>query len=225
MSAYFCEVKDGSDPSSLMIENPIDLSDWIGMFVAKDFEQLQAKLVSLVSDKKYNLYFHHKSQFNYHFNPSQFQHGAIYTGKKKLDEKEPKDKKVTASQLGLIQTACWFEKHVKEVADVVYRKKTRKQKNARIHHYNVQLCIIIVKQKVPKQKSAPSNIVISSLLSTDSTTPSIEEDNAGTSSIPNIKKRKSRDVFKFKARSICIALHVSIQLFQKRFRNNRISSW
>ena len=49
-----------------------------------------------------------------------------------------------------IETAGEFEKHLREISEVVYRNGGRRNRYKKIHHYSVELCIVLTKEKLRK---------------------------------------------------------------------------
>ena len=246
ISATFVAAKNGSKPS-LSIHNPVDLTDSIGTFQPEDFVDLKDAISDIVKDRLYNLWFHKDKNHSYQFDDTAFSEGSIFVMAKKRKEGESDKTKITASRLVSINSPQEFEKHVKTVADTVCRrpsKPSRRNNNPtkpRVEHYNVQLCVALVKEKVKKVAKATSapppppvqTIVTSSNSSSnsstssniheinDSSTPPTTEEAINTTS----KKRKSRDPYKFPARSIRLILHAPIETTIKKCESNWSSIW
>ena len=135
VSVEFISARSGSKPA-ICIDNPIELTKSIGMACGKssnviyptDFASLKLGLVNIIEDSEYDLHFHNDVENTYTFDEKQFSHGAIYCRKNKRKEREDKNKKVTAGKLVPLQNSVQFEKHVKEVADVVYKRLGKNQK-------------------------------------------------------------------------------------------------
>ena len=155
ISATFVAAKNGSTPT-LSIHNPVDLTDSIGTYHQEDFLDLKDALANIVKDKLYNLWFHKDESHTYKFDDGAFSEGSIFAITKKHKEGESTKSKITASRLSSINTPQEFEKHIKTVADAVCRRapkpsrKNAKTSKPRVEHYNVQLCIALVKEKVKK---------------------------------------------------------------------------
>ena len=138
----------------LMIQNPIDLTEQIGTYRLTDFDALKVAIEDVIQDPTYGLFFHHDDKHTHSFDERAFQFGAIYGCREMKEEGEKAGKKITASRLTPIQSPTQFEEHVKEVAEVVYRRQTKKRgtnKKAtkKIDHYVLELCVIVFKKKKP----------------------------------------------------------------------------
>ena len=228
LSVTFAPTKSGSNPN-IMIQNPIDLTELVGMFYPEEFVRLKQSLSDCVEDEAYDLFFHKDNKNNYYFDDGTFQHGAIYVRKEKKEEGDNNKTKDTASRLVAIQNAVEFEKHVEEVVDVVYRPaRSKLNKMPKVDHYNVQLCVVIVKEKIQKPSKGLSSSrqstacpPVSSITASESDISNIGEERASKST-PQLstetssRKRKERQPFTFKARNLSICLHAPIETMQKK---------
>ena len=187
-----------------MIQDPYDLTDDIGEFELCQFSKVKDALEEVVEDRSHDFYFHHDPKHKYSFDERPFQSGAIYGRKQKRKEGENEGSKVTAGRLAPIKSTSQFEEHVKKVATVVEKrkasssKKSKRTNKPRIDHYLLELCVVILKEKITKT-SIPS--VPNTLLACSSSIFSnIDEDNITptvSSEEPPTKKKKT--VYKFKA--------------------------
>ena len=204
-----------------MIQDPYDLTDDIGEFELCQFSKVKDALEEVVEDRSHDFYFHHDPKHKYSFDERPFQSGAIYGRKQKRKEGENEGSKVTAGRLAPIKSTSQFEEHVKKVATVVEKrkasssKKSKRTNKPRIDHYLLELCVVVLKEKITKT-SIPS--VPDTLLACSSSVFSnIDEDNITptvSSEEPPTKKKKT--VYKFKATSLSICLHAPIETFYRK---------
>ena len=169
ISITFIPVKIGGNPS-LKIQDPINLSQEIGPFGLKEFDRLKESIDDVVNDPAYDLFFHRDATHVYTFDNKAIQGGAIYICRTPRKKGEPLGSKVTAAKLISVQSAAQFEQQVQEVGDPVYkkeqtRKSSRKSKSKHrkmltesktIDHYNVELCVVILKEKLTKKSTQPT---------------------------------------------------------------------
>ena len=144
ISVTFVPVKNTSKPG-LMIQNPTDITNLIGKFELKKFDQLKDALHEVIDDCTYDLFFHHDNCHIYSFDERPFQNGAIYGRMQKKDKSELVGTKITSSRLVPIQTKSIFVKHVKEIGEAIHNCRKKKS----IDYYKVELCVLVVKEKLP----------------------------------------------------------------------------
>ena len=134
------------------------------------FKVLVSDIYDVIDDKAYDLFFHLNSKHNYSFGDRHFQNGAICVRKAAKKEGE-NGEKVTASRLMPIQTASAFEKHVKEVSEAVCKRgstnKITKKVQKRVVYYKVELCTIILKEKIQKPSLPAESITTSSITTSE----------------------------------------------------------
>ena len=222
ISVTFVPVKNTSKPG-LMIQNPTDITNLIGKFELKKFDQLKDALREIIDDCTYGLFFHHDDRHIYNFDERPFQNGAIYGRMQEKVQGEVAGTKITASRLVPLQTKTIFETHVKEIGEAIYKRGNRK----RIDYYKVELCVLVVKEKLPplprKRKLPTSTSIqppatsISTITSTNSSSTVMSTIDHDTTT-PNVstegsrKRKKTEEVhYKFKARSLSIILHAPIE--------------
>ena len=160
VSATFVSTKPGTAPP-INIESPVDLNHHIGAITSKDFQLLKEKIKSLVEDQKSGLYFHQDAKNKYVFDESGLPHGGIYGLRNRRKDDEDKSKKVTASKLVPIETGVEFEKHLRAVSEINYMRRGRRNTIKKIRNFSVELCIVLVREKVKKTPPPTSSIIVS----------------------------------------------------------------
>ena len=157
----------------LKIHNPVNLTEQIGLFDLADFAGLKAALSDVVEDRSFNLFFHHDSKHTYRFEEQRFENGAIFGRKQKKCKEEEAGMKVTAGRLLPIQSPTQFQQHVKDIAEVVHKpssssttrskrskKSSKSKENKIVDYYIVELCVIILQEKIPVQTNIKKSIII-----------------------------------------------------------------
>ena len=71
ISVAFVPVKNTSKPG-LMIQNPTDITNLIGKFELKKYDQLKDALREIIADCTYGLFFHHDDHHIYNFDERPF---------------------------------------------------------------------------------------------------------------------------------------------------------
>ena len=216
--ATFVSTKPGTNPS-IKIESPIDLTTYIGTIGSKEFEEFKERIKGLVESANGGLYFHQDEANTYRFDESGLPHGGVYGLRQRRKEDEDKTRKVTASKLVPLQTSKEFEKHLREVSDITYMRRGRRNTLRKIRSYTVEVCIVLIREKVDKSLPAPA------IECNDSgyTQTSIITSEQSSSDSPTIvsKKRKRKDPpkhFTFPARKIALSIFAPIERIIKKIR-------
>lgn len=214
VSATFVFCKEGGKAAPF-IQDPIDLSKLLDATYPNDYDELVENLQLIVEDPNSDLFFQRDSKNLYSFDQASLQNGAVYARKSK---KDPNQTKATTSKLQPIQTSEMFKQHVFEVSECVLkeqsfaarRSRSKKKKNTQISHFDVELCIVLIKTKIvnkPAARSARTSGLDSG--SQSSELPS-------TISTSNRGKRKRDQPFSFQARKISILLFAPIETQQRK---------
>ena len=109
-------------------------------------------------DTEYKLFFHKDSSYAYRFDETTLPNGAIYGMKAKRAGDTDRATKLTARNLTAIQSAADFEKHVHEVGEVV--KKRRGRRMTPVELYTVELCVVLIREKVRKVSPPPASSIV-----------------------------------------------------------------
>jgi hypothetical protein len=235
----FESVQVGSKPTPCIL-NPVDMTDEMGMFDPTDYEGLKEAILDVVESGEQ--FFHCDRRFTYNFKEESLQHGAIYGRKNKKADDEEEGSKITAAKLIPIRSPSQFKDHIKNIAEVIYknhahrrgRPSTKSKRKKEIDYYKIELCVILIKERVPQALSkkrkktttsapqAPIATIVTTSSSSSSTThlPSDtssntlgEEQQTTTATLVNTTSsmRKSHEVKKFKAHKIIISLQAPIE--------------
>ena len=141
---------------------------------------------------------------------------------------------MTASQLVAIKSDDQFENHVREVAQVVLKRPTSSRKRntePRLDYYSLELCVVLVNEKIPPQPATSSNPSPTATITATSSTSSLVSDCVGREGdTPTInseltttsRKRKNHEVFKFKARKLTINFQAPIETIKRK--NEKITA-
>ena len=209
IAVTFVTIKPGSQPS-LLIDNPINLSDNVGSI--SSYDKLLEVIDDLVEDDAHDLFFHKDPRHKFSFNGSVLQNGAIYGRRERTDDD---DGRATARHLVPIQSDSNFKDNVDNSGIEQYKKRTisrkgrvskasSKTKQKVLDYVLLELCIVLVKEKL----IAPQVITLPLMRSSES---------ISQTSLPltSNKKRKSPDPFVFKARKLSVTLHAPIETLDK----------
>jgi len=219
VSATFVFCKEGGK-AALYIEDPIDLSKLLDATYPNYYEDMVENLQLIVEDPNFDLFFQRDSKNLYSFDQASLQNGAVYARKSK---KDPNQTKATTSKLQPIQTSEMFKQHVFEVSECVLKeksfvarcsrstKKKSKKKDTQISHFDVELCIVLIKMQIVVNKPAARSARTSGF---DSSSQSSEL--PSTISTSNRGKRKRDQPFSFQARKISISLFAPIETQQRK---------
>ena len=96
ISATFVAAYNGKKPS-IMIQNPVDLTEDIGTYFVDGFSDLKDAISDVAKDRLYDLWFHKDQSHTYKFDDSAFSGGSIT-----LDPKNVKRGRPTSSRLLLV---------------------------------------------------------------------------------------------------------------------------
>ena len=216
--ATFVSTKPGMNPS-IKIESPTNLTTNIGTVGSRDFEELKERLKRLVESENCGLYFHQDASHTYRFDESGLQHGGVYGLRQRRKEDEDKTRKVTASKLVPLQTPKEFEKHLREVSEVTYMRRGRRNTLRKIRSYTVELCIVLIREKVDKSLPAPA---IECNNSGYTQTTSITSEHSSKDSPTIVSKKKKRKEppqhFTFPARKLALSIFAPIERIIKKIQ-------
>ena len=209
VSVTFVSTKAGNKPS-ISIDSPVDISEHLGDIRSNEFDQLKAKLGTIVEDPECELYFHKDSVHRYRLDESALPNGAVYGMKDRRKSGSEASTKLTASKLIPIQSASEFQKHLEDVSDVVYEKGGRRNRLQKVVAYKVELCVVLVREK---EKKPTRSIVCSSSGADTTVVASISGSGGGLS---GMKRKMPPPPFTFPASHICISLFAPIETQQKK---------
>ena len=98
---YICThvvwVKAGCKPD-LCIDSPEDISEVLRDIRSNQFEELKLRMVNIVVNEEFGMFFHKDKSHMYRFDESSLQKSAVY-GMKDMRKNGDRDKKLTASKL------------------------------------------------------------------------------------------------------------------------------
>ena len=91
-----------------------------------DYDELKTKLMHIVEDPKYKMYFHKNNTHKYRFNGKVLYNCAICDMKERRKSNGgDTSKKLMPSKLNPIQSAIDFKKQLDEVSEVIYQRLSR----------------------------------------------------------------------------------------------------
>ena len=109
---------------------------------------MKDRLESIVDDTEQGLFFHKDSHHKYTLDESSLQNGAIYGLKQRRKSDSNLASKTTAGKLKPIGSDAEFESHIHDVAEVVYQRCGRRNRLKRVNAYIVELCVVLIREKV-----------------------------------------------------------------------------
>ena len=202
VKATFVSTRAAKAPSAY-IEHPENLTELLGEITCKGYQLLKDRIDMIVASTDSGLYFQTDEINTYRFDESVLPNGGIY-GLKEKRALEGDTSKLTASKLIPIQSALEFERYVELKGKVQYRLAGRSSRKCRKpSEYTIELCIVLIKEKV-KKPNAPASAIICAT-------------EGGTFTSSSGGKRKSiPPPFSFKATAICISLYAPIETLEKK---------
>ena len=209
VKATFVSTQQGSKPP-VCIDSPVDLSEHISdINKSNGYHRLKSKLVEIMDDTVYEMFWHRDSFHRYTFDELVLQNGAIY-GLKERRSSNGNDagKKLTARYLVPLETSSDFQKHLEDVAEVFCQRCGRGNRLKQVGGYKVELYVVLIREKV--KQVAPTRSIVCGVDTTIATSIS-----ASGSGITGQKRKDAPLPFTFQANQIYIALFDPIET-QKR---------
>ena len=208
--ATFVSTKAAKAPY-VYIDRPSDISELAGEINVKAYEELKTRISEIVNNSDNGLYFHKDEDHIYRFDETALPNGGIYGLKDR--RASPGDmSRITASKLVPIKSASDFERNCDTSGQIEYRLSGRSgRKMRKPSEYTIELCIVLIKERVKRTVSAPASAIVCPAegelsLSLNSS--------SGRSS--GTKRKSAPPPFTFKATKLCISLYAPIETLEKK---------